>query len=87
MTRTVEYPIAVAKKDFAQVLRRALHEPVIITRRGQPEVVMIAYDDYLRLQRLQAYEDMVRISTELRERGVRASEVYAASRAELESRP
>jgi len=48
---------------------------------------MISYDDYLRLQRLQAYEDMVRISTELRARGVRASEFYAASRAELESRP
>lgn len=83
----MEYPIGVAKSAFSRLIREAHKQPVIITRRGQPDVVLMAYDDYERLRRLQAYEQTLRIAAKLRDSGVMASELYEASRQELEERP
>lgn len=80
------YPIAVAKKEFSRLLREAQQRPVIITRRGQPDVVVMAYAEYEQLRRLQAYQRMLRLADQLRDSGVTASELYEASRRELEER-
>lgn len=83
----MEYPIAAAKKDFSRLLRETRKAPVIITRRGKPDVVVMAYSEYEKLRRLQAYQEMLRLARELRETGVTAEELLIASRAELEDRP
>lgn len=82
----MEYPIGVAKSEFSRLLREAREGPVIITRRGEPEVVLLAYDDYKRLRRLQAYQQVVRLSNELRGSGVNVQELQESSREELEKR-
>ena len=82
----MEYPIAVAKSEFSRLVRDAHKEPVIITRRGQPDVVLLAYADYERLRRLQAYQQTLQIAAKLRESGVTASDLYETSRRELEER-
>jgi prevent-host-death family protein len=82
----MEYPIGVAKSEFSRLLREAREAPVIITRRGEPEVVLLAYDDYKRLRRLQAYQQMIRLSNQLRDSGVTVEELQDASREELEQR-
>jgi prevent-host-death family protein len=82
----MEYSIGVAKSEFSRLLREAREAPVIITRRGEPEVVLLAYDDYRRLRRLQAYQQMVRLSNQLRDCGVTVQELQEASRDELEKR-
>lgn len=82
----MEYPIGEAKSKFSRLIREAYKEPVIITRRGQPDVVLLAYNDYERLRRLQAYQQMLRISAKLRGTGVTATELYQVSRQELEDR-
>lgn len=60
---------------------------MILTRRGRPDVVLLAYAEYLRLRRIQAYQHMLRLATQLCDTGLTASELYAASRSELEARP
>jgi prevent-host-death family protein len=82
----MEYPIGVAKSEFSRLLREARESPVIITRRGEPEVVLLAYDDYKRLRRLQAYQQMIRLSNQLRDSGVTVQELQESSREELEDR-
>lgn len=82
----MEYPIGVAKSEFSRLLREAREAPVIITRRGEPEVVLLAYDDYKRLRRLQAYQQMIRLSNQLRDSGVTVQELQESSREELEKR-
>jgi prevent-host-death family protein len=82
----MEYPIAVAKSEFSRLVREAHKEPIIITRRGQPDVVLLAYADYERLRRLQAYQQTLHIAAKLRESGVTASDLYETSRRELEER-
>ena len=79
--------IAKAKSDFSRMLKRAQKEPVIITRRGKPDAVILPCAEYERLRRLGAYLSMVRLSRELEETGVMATELYKASRRELEERP
>ena len=83
----MKYPIAVAKTEFSRLLREAQQGPVIITRRGRPDVVLLAYDDYERLRRLQAYQQTLRLSAKLRDSGLTASELYETSRQDLEERP
>lgn len=83
----MEYPIAVAKSEFSRLLKEAHEEPVVITRRGQPDVVVLAYQEYERLRRLQAYQQTLRLSAKLRESGITAGELYQSSREELEKRP
>ena len=79
--------IAEAKSGFSQLLRHARKEPVIVTRRGKPDSVILPLDEYERLRRLRAYSTMVRLSQELKDCGVTASELYEASRDELDGRP
>lgn len=81
------YPIAVVKRELARVLREAHEGPVIITRRGQPDAVLMSYSDYQHLRRLQAYRQMVRLSAQLRDQGVTATDLHEASRHELDERP
>ena len=42
----MEYPIGVAKSEFSRLLREAHQAPVIITRRGQPDVVLLALREF-----------------------------------------
>ncbi|MEJ5199967.1 MAG: type II toxin-antitoxin system Phd/YefM family antitoxin [Anaerolineae bacterium] len=79
--------IAEAKSGLSDLLKRAHSGPVIVTRRGQPDAVILPYDEYERLQRLWAYANMVRLARELRETGITATELYEESRKELEERP
>lgn len=79
--------IAEAKSGFSKMLRQARKEPVIVTRRGEPDAVILPFGEYERLRRLWAYSSMVRLSRELEEVGVTATELYETSRRELEERP
>ncbi len=82
----MEFPIAVAKKEFSRILRETQKGPVILTRRGRPDVVLLAYAEYQRLRRLQAYQRMLHLAAQLRDTGITASKLYEASRSELEAR-
>ena len=84
---TMRVSIAEAKSGFSALLKRAQKEPVIVTRRGEPDAVILPFEEYERLRRLRAYSSMVRLSHELKEVGVTATELYEASRKELEDRP
>lgn len=78
--------IAEAKSSLSDLLKHAHTAPVIVTRRGQPDAVILPYDEYERLQRLRAYARMARLARELREAEVTATELYEESRRELEER-
>jgi len=84
---TMRVSIAEAKSGLSELLKRAQKEPVIVTRRGEPDAVILPFEEYERLRRLRAYSSMVRLSRELEGVGVTATELYEASRKELEARP
>jgi len=50
MTSTVT--AAAVSKNFGAYQDAAVREPVIITKNGRPRTVLLAYEDYLRLSRL-----------------------------------
>jgi prevent-host-death family protein len=79
--------IAEAKSGVSKLLKRSRKEPVIVTRRGKPDAVILPFAEYERLRRLLGYSNMVRLSRELEELGVTATELVEASRSELEGRP
>jgi prevent-host-death family protein len=76
--------IAEAKRGFSSLIKQAHREPVVVTRRGQPDVVILAFEEYRRLRRLRAYLRMLRLSQVLQDAGVTATELYQVSRQELE---
>ena len=84
---TMRISIAKVKSGFSALLKHARKEPVIVTRRGEPETVILSFEEYERLQRVRAYANMVSLSRELGDAGVTATELYDASRRELEERP
>ena len=73
---TMRVSIAEAKSGFSALLKRAQKEPVILP-----------FEEYESLRRLWAYSSMVRLSRELKGIGITATELYEASRKELEGRP
>lgn len=83
----VKVSIAEAKSGLSKLLKCAREELVIITRRGEPDAVILPFAEYEHLRRLRAYWSMVRLSRELEGVGVTATELYEASRRELEERP
>ena len=44
---------AAVSKNFGAYEDAAVREPLIITKNGRPRTVLIAYEDYLRLMRLE----------------------------------
>lgn len=79
--------IAEAKGRLSDLIKQAHNEPVIITRRGRPDAVLLAFEDYERLHRVRAYLDILRLSQELQNVQVTATELQESSRQELEGRP
>lgn len=83
---TITISVAEAKSRLSELLKRARQDLVIVTRRGEPDVVLLPFEEYERLRRLNAYSRMVSISRELESLGLTASELYESSRQELEER-
>lgn len=59
---------------------------IVVTRRGEPFMAILPYEDYERLERLRGYLSMVRISEELKDAKISATEIFKESRRELEER-
>jgi len=78
--------VAEAHNRLSRWLNRVQDGPITITRRGKPVGVIISPEEYERLRRVQAYLQMLHLSRSLREGDVTASELFQASREELEER-
>ncbi|CAN7648815.1 type II toxin-antitoxin system Phd/YefM family antitoxin [Rhizobium sp. LjRoot254] len=70
-------PAAAISKNFGAYQDDALREPVIITKNGRPRTVLMAYDDFMRLSKL---ERRVELTTDLQ-----AEELAAIEISEMES--
>ena len=80
----MDISIAEAHNRLSSVLKQVEKGPVTITRHGKAVGVIISPDEYARLRQVQAYLQMIHLSKTLRETGVSATELYQASRLELE---
>ncbi len=80
----INVPIAEAHNRLSALLKKVQKSPVLLTRRGKAVGVLISPEEYERLRQFEAYNSVVRLSQALRESGVTASELYRASRDELE---
>ena len=78
--------IAEAKRHLSELLKEARKEPVVITRRNEPDSVILAYDEYVRMRRMRAAANIRRLSEEMRGSGIDLQELMAESRRELEER-
>jgi|Deesub1362A_J573_1020465.scaffolds.fasta_scaffold00333_5 prevent-host-death family protein len=86
--RTKNVTISEGKKDFTQLIKEsiAMREEIIITRRGHPVAAILPYQEYTGLKRLRTYLRMLEISREMQKAGIRAKDIHALSRKELEKR-
>ncbi len=80
--------ISDGKKDFTSLIKKSVakNEDIVITKRGQPVAALLPYKEYTNLRKLRTYLKMLEISTEIQKTGIKANDVYAASRKELEER-
>lgn len=51
-------PAAAISKNFGAYQDDALKEPVIITKNGRPRTVLLAYEDFVRLSKLERSVDL-----------------------------
>ena len=81
--------VAQGKRDFSRLIQLSNKndEEIVVTRRGTPVAVLISYDHYQRLKRLEGYRRILRARERFVSEGVRADEVYAQSRRQLKERP
>ena len=83
----MDISIAKAHNRLSWLLKQTDNGPIMITRRGKTVGVMISPEEYERLRQVHAYLQMVNLSQSLRECDVTASELYHASRQDLEDKP
>jgi prevent-host-death family protein len=69
MTSTVT--AAVVSKSFGTYQDAAVRAPVIITKNGRPRTVLLAYEDYMRLAKL---DRQVQLTADLSEDEIKAVE-------------
>ncbi|KAF0108285.1 MAG: hypothetical protein FD146_859 [Anaerolineaceae bacterium] len=80
----INVPIAEAHNRLSSLLKKVQKGPILLTRRGKAVGVILSPEEFERLHQFEAYNSIVRLSHTLRESGVTASELYQASRRELE---
>ena len=78
--------IADAKRNLSELLKEAKREPVVITRRNAPDSVIIAYEEYIKLRRIEAYHNIARLSRQTKATAVSLQDILDESRRELEER-
>ncbi len=80
--------ISDGKKNFTSLVKESMvkNEEIVITKRGQPVAALLSYKEYTDLRKLRTYLRMLEISTEMHKTGIKANDVYAASKKELEER-
>ena len=80
--------ISNGKKDFTRLIKESVakNEDIVITKRGQPVAVLLPYKEYTDLKKLKTYLKMLEISTEMHKTGIKAKNIYSASKKELEER-
>jgi len=85
-TKTVT--ISDGKKYFTILIKESVakNEDVVITKRGHPVAALLPFKEYMDLKKLRTYLRMLEISTEMHKTGIKAKDVYTASRKELEGR-
>jgi prevent-host-death family protein len=79
--------VAEARNTLPKLLYEAEEEEIIVTRRGKPTAVIIPFKVYQRIQRIEGYLTLMKLSEELKDIGVTATQAFEASRKELERRP
>ncbi|MBI3355124.1 MAG: type II toxin-antitoxin system Phd/YefM family antitoxin [Nitrospirae bacterium] len=80
--------ISNGKKDFITLIKDSVakNEDIVITKRGQPVAALLPYKEYTDLRKLRTYLKMLEISTEMRKTCIKAKDIYAISKKELEER-
>ena len=82
-----EISVSQAKRELTSILKRIQEgEATIITRRGKPVGAMMAFQEYQKLKKLGAYNAVLKLSQELADCGITATELYEQSRRELEEK-
>jgi len=82
-----EISVSEAKRSFTSLLKKVQEgEVTIITRRGKPVGAVIGFREYQELRKLRAYDAVLRLSKELADCGITASELHERSRRELEEK-
>jgi len=78
--------IGEGKRDFTGIVKKVSEhaEDIIITKRGEPVVVLIPYKEYQEIKRLRSYLKMLQISENLEKYQITATQIYEESRKELE---
>ena len=80
----LDISIADAHNRLSALLKKVQKSPIRLTSRGKPVGVLLSFEDYERLRRAEAFSQVIELSRSLRESELNASELYQASRRELE---
>lgn len=79
-------PVGEAHNRLSALLKKLRKSPITLTKRGKPVGILLSPEEYDRLRQVEAYSRVVKVSHVLRESGVKASDLYRASRDDLEKR-
>jgi prevent-host-death family protein len=81
--------IAEGKKGFSRLIQDASEkkEEIIVTKRGKPVAVIMAYDEHLHSRKLEGYRMIMEGRETFLRSGLRADAIYRESRKQLEKKP
>ena len=87
MKRTI-VSVAEGKKSFSRLINNAFEkkEEVIVTKRGEPVVVIVAYEEYQHSKRVESYRKIMEAREVFLKAGISADEIYKESKRQLEEK-
>ena len=87
--KTITVTIAEGKKSFSRLIREAAERQgdIVVTKRGKPTAVIVAYGEYLHSKKADAYKKVLEARGVFAKAGVSAAKVYKEGKEALENRP
>ena len=86
--KTLNVSIAEGKKDFTKIIRASEEkkQKIIISRRGNPVAIILPYEEYNKNRKKEALKKIKEARAIYHRTGIKAGEVYAVSKKELENK-
>lgn len=82
-----EVNIVEGKRDFTKIIREVEgNKEIVVTKRGRPIAIIVPYERFKSLKRLEDYVNMLEIAEGMKKKNVKAKDLYEASRKDLEER-
>ncbi len=86
--KSMSVGVAEGRKGFSRLIKdvSSKNKGIVITKRGKPVAVIVAYDEYFQSKKIEGYGKIIEARDNFLKTGISSDEIFRASKMQLQKR-